>query len=80
MGAQLDVLREVFEEWLRIHEINYDFCFYTPEEWAVKEGPDHPLQDSELILAFNNSLVAWLNYGTGIDDELQELAAGFGYY
>jgi hypothetical protein len=44
MKAQLDVLREVFEEWLRIH-------------------------------------VTWLNYGTGIiDDELQELAAGFDHY
>ena len=35
MRAQLDVLREVFDEWLRIH-------------------------------------VTWLNYGTGIDDELQD--------
>lgn len=80
MRAQLDVLREVFEEWLRIHEINYDFWFYTPAEWAAKEGPDHLLQGAELILAFENSLVSWLNYGTGIDDELQDLAAGFGYY
>jgi hypothetical protein len=80
MRAQLDVLREVFEEWLRIHEINYDFRFYTPAEWAAKEGPDHLLQGAELMLAFDNSLVTWLNYGTGIDDELQDLAAGFGYY
>jgi hypothetical protein len=35
MRAQLDVMREVFEEWLRIHKINYDFWFYTPAEWAV---------------------------------------------
>lgn len=80
MRAQLDVMREVFEEWLRINGINYDFWFYTPEEWAAKEGPDHLLQGAELILAFDNSLVTWLNYGTGVNDELQELAEGFGYY
>jgi hypothetical protein len=80
MRAQLDVLREVFEEWFRIHEINYDFRFYTPEEWAVKEGPSHLLQGAELILVFENDLYTWMNYGTDVPDELQELAEGFGYY
>jgi hypothetical protein len=28
----------------------------------------------------NGSAFTWLNYGTGIDDDLQELAAGFGCY
>jgi len=80
MRAQLDILREVFEEWFRIHEINYDFRFYTPEEWAAKEGPNHLLQGAELILVFENDLYAWMNYGTDAPDELQELAEGFGYY
>jgi hypothetical protein len=80
MKPQLDVLREVFEEWLRIHEINYDFRFYTPEEWVIKEGPDHLLQGAELMLAFDNALVDWLNLGTNVPDELQDLAEGFGYY
>jgi hypothetical protein len=52
MRAQLDVLREVSEEWLRIHEIDYDCWFYTPEEWAAQEGPNQLLQGAELILAF----------------------------
>lgn len=77
---QLDVLREVFEEWLRIHEINYDFRFYTPEEWAAKEGSDHLLQGAELMLAFDNALVGWLSLGTSVPDELMELAEGFGYF
>jgi hypothetical protein len=80
MRVQLDVLREVFEEWLRIHEINYDFRFYTPEEWAAKEGADHLLQGAELMLAFDNDLVNWLNLGTSVPDELQDLSEGFGYY
>jgi len=80
MRVQLEVMREVLEEWMRIYEIDYDFWFYTPAEWAIKEGPDHLLQGAELMLAFENSLVSWLNYGTGIEDELQELVEGFGYY
>jgi hypothetical protein len=80
MRVQLEVMREVLEEWMRIYEIDNDFWFYTPTEWTVKEGPDHLLQGAELMLAFENSLVSWLNYGTGIEDELQELIEGFGYY
>lgn len=78
--AQLAVLRDVFEEWLRIHEINYDFRFYTPEEWVVKEGPEHFFRGAELMLAFDNALVDWLNLGTSVPDELQDLAVRFGYY
>src|SRR5258705_12285189 len=32
------------------------------------------------MLAFDNSLVTWLNYGTAIDDKLQDLAAGLSSY
>jgi hypothetical protein len=80
MRAQIEVLREVFEEWLRIHEVNYDVWFYTPAEWEVKEGPDHLLKRAELMIAFDNRLTTWMNFGTSVPDELQELAEGFGYY
>ena len=80
MPAQLSVMREVLEEWMRIYQIDFDFWFYTPHEWTIKEGSDHLLQGADLVLAFENSLVAWLNEGTSIDDELQELVEGFGYY
>jgi len=80
MPTQLAVLREVFEEWLCIHEIDFDYRFYNSEEWAQKEGPEHLLQGAELILTFENDLFNWMNYGTSVPDELQDLAEGFGYY
>lgn len=80
MRPQLAVLREVFEEWLCIHEIDYDYHFYTPEEWAQKEGSDRLLQGADLVLTFENDLYTWMNYGTSVPDELQDLAEGFGYY
>ncbi|MCW5981249.1 MAG: hypothetical protein KIT09_24410 [Bryobacteraceae bacterium] len=80
MRAQLAVLREVFEEWLCIHEIDYDYRFYTPDEWEQHEGPENLLKGAELVLTFENDLFLWMNYGTSVPDELQDLAEGFGYY
>jgi hypothetical protein len=80
MRDQIAVLREVFEEWLRIHELDYDFRFYTRDEWLARG--EQVVKGAELVLAFDNELVSMMNF-TGayeIEEELQELAGGFGYY
>lgn len=76
---QLDILREAFEEWLQIHDLDYDFHIYTGDAWRARG--EKVLQGAEAILTFENQLVSILNY-TGpwnIEDELQDLSAGFGY-
>jgi hypothetical protein len=78
--AQIDVLKEVFEEWMKTHDLDYDYGFYSDYEW--RERGETLLEDAELILIFENQLTSILNY-TGpweIEEELQELAGGFGYY
>jgi hypothetical protein len=77
---QIDILKEVFEEWLQIHDLDYDFWIYPGEAWQARG--EKVLQKAEAVLAFENQLVSILNY-TGpwdIEDELQNLAGGFGYY
>ncbi|HEY1661693.1 MAG TPA: hypothetical protein VGI03_04680 [Verrucomicrobiae bacterium] len=77
---QIDILKEAFEEWLQIHDLDYDFWIYTGDEWRARG--EQVLQSAEAVLAFENQLVSILNF-TGpwdIEDELQDLAGGFGYY
>jgi hypothetical protein len=77
---QIDILREVFEEWLQIHDLDYDFWIYSGEEWRARG--ETVLTKAEAVLAFENQLLNILNY-TGppeVEEELQELAGGFGYY
>lgn len=85
MRVQIEILREVFEEWLRVHDLDYDYSVYTRDEWLARGetifGSD-PTTCAELVIAFDNQLVDILNY-TGqweVEDELQDLASGFGYY
>ncbi len=80
MRAQIEILSEVFTEWLRLQGLDYDFWIYTRKEWA--ERKEDVLQGAELVLAFENQLVSILNYSGHWEAEeaLQELAAGFGYY
>jgi len=80
-SKQIELLREVFVEWLRMHDADYDFSFYTQDEWTQREGPDHFFKDAELIVTFENDLYNWLNYPGEYDvaGELTDLAAGFGY-
>jgi hypothetical protein len=78
--AQIEILREVFEEWLRIHNLNYSYWIYSRDEWLDRGVT--LLTGAELIIAFENQLVDILNW-TGpweIEEELQDLANGFGYY
>jgi hypothetical protein len=80
MRAQIEILSEVFEEWLQIHDLDYDYWLYTQDEWLGRG--EQILQGAELVIAFDNQLVSILNY-TGpwaIEEELQDLAGGFGYY
>jgi hypothetical protein len=77
---QIDILKEVFEEWLQIHDLDYDFWIFSGDEWRARG--EELLQKAELVIAFENQLVSILNY-TGpwdVEDELQDLAHGFGYY
>jgi 5-methylcytosine-specific restriction endonuclease McrA len=77
---QIDILVETFEEWLQIHDLDYDFWIFTRDEWRARG--EEVLQKAEVVLAFENQLLSILNY-TGpweIEDELQDLAHGFGYY
>lgn len=77
---QIAILKEAFEEWLQIHELDYDFWIYSGDEWRARG--EQVLQKAEAVLAFENQLVSILNY-TGpwdIEDELEDLAGGFGYY
>ncbi len=77
---QIDILKEAFEEWLQIHDLDYDFWIYSGDKWRARR--EQVLQKAEAVIAFENQLVIILNY-TGpwdIEDELQDLAHGFGYY
>lgn len=78
--AQIEVLREVFEEWLRIHDMDYDYQVYTQDEWRAHG--ETVIADAELVIAFENQLVSLMHYmgSWDVEDELQDLAAGFGYY
>lgn len=80
MRAQIEVLREVFEEWLRIHDLDYDYQIYTCDEWKARG--ENVITGAELIIAFENQLIDILNWSGPweVEEELQELASGFGYY
>lgn len=77
---QVDILKEVFTEWLQIHDLDYDFWVYSGNEWSKRcEGV---LKDAIVVIAFENQLVNLLNYSESwdVEEELQDLAAGFGFY
>jgi hypothetical protein len=77
---QIEILKEAFEEWLQIHDLDNDFWFYTGDQWRARG--EQVLQKAEAVFAFENQLVNILNW-TGpwsIEEELQDLAGGFGYY
>jgi hypothetical protein len=80
MHAQIEVLREVFEEWLRIHNLDYGYSIHTRDQWRARG--ETVITDAELVIAFENQLVDILNWSGPweIEEELQELAGGFGYY
>ena len=80
MRAQIEVLREVFEEWLRVHDLDYNYWVYTQAEWRARG--ETVITGAELVIAFENQLVSILSYSGPweVEDELQDLAAGFGYY
>lgn len=82
MRSQIDILRETFEEWLQANELDYDYWIYTKPEWEAKEGKDNVLKGAELVIAFENDLVNVFHFGIipEIEEELQDLAEGFGYY
>lgn len=73
MRAEIEVLREVFLEWLTMHDMGPDFWLYTQAEWTQREGEDNLLKGAELVVALEFSL-------EHAQDELQDLAGGFGYY
>lgn len=76
---QIEILREVFEEWLLSHNLDYEFWIYTGDEWRARG--EKVLPGADVVLAFENQLVNLLERaGTwDIEDELQDLAGGFGY-
>lgn len=81
MKTQLETLREVLNEWMRLNEMGVDFGFYTPEQWEAKEGSENFFQGAELVMIFENQLFNLINFGDGsAEEELQDLAEGFGYY
>jgi hypothetical protein len=77
---QINILQEVFQEWLQIHDIDYDFWIYSGNEWRARG--ESVLKKAHAVIAFENDLVNILNYSASwkVEDELQDLAAGFGYY
>ncbi len=77
---KIDILTEVFTEWLQIHDLDYDFWVYSSNEWS--EHGEVVLQDAVVVIAFENHLVNLLNYSESwdVEEELQDLAAGFGFY
>lgn len=82
MREQIDILREAFEEWLEANELDYDYWIYNRPEWEAKEGENNVLKSAELVIAFENDLVRIFHFDamTEIEDELQDLAEGFGYF
>jgi hypothetical protein len=78
MRPPIEVLREVFEEWLCIRGIQ-DYRFYAPEEWSMANR-SWAHSNAELILTFDEDLSFLLNFGDcNILDELVVLAEGCGY-
>ena len=80
MRAQIDVLREVFEEWLRVHNFDHGYWIYSQDEWLARG--EKVITDAELVIVLENQLGDIIRF-TGpweIEDELQDLASGFGYY
>ncbi|MBW2741667.1 MAG: hypothetical protein JRE64_23120 [Deltaproteobacteria bacterium] len=82
MKTQIGILRETFEEWLQVNELDYDYWIYTKSEWEAKEGKDSVLKGAELVIAFDNDLINIFHFGVipEIEDELQDLAESFGYF
>lgn len=80
LAVQLEVMREVFTEWMRIHRFDHDFRFFNAEEWGNRD--EQFLSRAKLIMSFDNQLVSIFNYSGQweVEEELQELAGGFGYW
>lgn len=36
---QIDILKEVFEEWLQIHDLDYDFWIYSGDASRLMQLP-----------------------------------------
>ena len=73
---QIEILREVFEEWLLSHNLDYEFWIYTGDEWRARG--EKVLPGADVVLAFENQLVNLLERaGTwDIEDELRIWPAG----
>lgn len=81
MRNQIDVLREVFEEWLMINKFDYDYWVYSKEEWKRKED-DRIWGEPELVFIFE-SFYDYINgycQIEGLQKELDALFEGFGFY
>lgn len=79
MKKQIETLIETFREWLIINEWEMDVGFYSAQEW-IKRGED-VLEGAEVVLTIDNGLASTLYNGSpDLEEELQLLAEGFGYY
>jgi hypothetical protein len=77
--SHLTHLRDCFEEWLQINEFDYDYWFFTQAEWKRRGGGY--LEQAHLVFGSESQLIQALNYGSAEwEEELQDLAGGFGYY
>jgi hypothetical protein len=54
MRNQIDVLREVFEEWLMINKFDYDYCDMTLD--IYNKVNDKNMELSDLYINFNNKI------------------------
>lgn len=81
MRNQIDVLREVFEEWLMINKFDYDYWVYSKEEWKRKKD-GRLWGEPELVFIFE-SFYDYINgycQIPGLEEELNTLFEGFGFY
>lgn len=83
MRNQIDIFREVFEDWLMINEFDYDYSVYSKEEWKEKED-DRLWGEPELVFIFENEHLSGCIDGycqiPGLGEELDALFEGFGFY
>lgn len=75
----VNVLQDVLEEWLMIHELDYDYEFYSRHKWCEWLNNQHDLlEDAELVLLIQNQLQDFL-HTEDVWEELEDLAKGVGY-
>ena len=80
MRNQIDILREVFLEWLILNNFDHDYWVYSKEEWKKRQD-DRLWGEPELVFIFEHLYEFIYGYRQiqGLEQELEDLFEGFGF-